>query len=122
MRLSTPASLIAALACLSTAHVVHAHTHLQKATPADNAVLSEAPRELALEFSKVARVTAITLQRDGDAPAIKVSALPQSFATKQTIPLTDLAPGKYLVNWRVVGEDNHVMAGKLRFTIRPPAQ
>ena len=118
MRLATQASMIAAAAWLAAAGMAHAHTHLAKASPADNAVLSEAPRELSLEFSKVARVTAITLQREGDAQATKVSPLPKSLATKQTIPLMALAPGKYLVNWRVVGEDDHVMSGKLHFTIK----
>jgi methionine-rich copper-binding protein CopC len=109
-------SLMIAAAWLVTASVAHAHSHLEKATPADNAVLNEAPQQLSLEFSKVARVTAITLQREG-AAATKVSSLPTAFATKQAIPLQDLVPGKYLVNWRVVGEDNHVMSGKLHFTI-----
>jgi methionine-rich copper-binding protein CopC len=102
--------------------MAHAHTRLEKAIPADNAVLSEAPRELALEFSKVARVTAVTLQRAGEEQVIKVGTLPKALATKHTIPLTALRPGKYLVNWRVVSADNHVLSGKLRFTLAAAAQ
>lgn len=107
---------------LAAAGVAQAHTHLEKAVPADNAVLTEAPAQLSLEFSKVARVTAVTLQKNGDKEAVKVTALPKSFATAQTVPLAPLAPGKYLVNWRVVGEDNHVMSGQLHFTIQSKPQ
>jgi len=107
-----------ALAGMALPAVARAHTHLEKATPADNAVLAEAPQQLSLEFSKVARLTAVTLQREGDAQATKVTPLPKELAAKQTVSLQSLAPGKYLVNWRVVGEDNHVMAGKLHFTIK----
>lgn len=111
-----PLSISTALLLLAGA--AQAHTHLEKAVPADNAVLNEPPAQLQLEFSKVARVTAVTVQKEGDKDAVKVTALPTTFATAQSVPLQPLAPGKYLVNWRVVGEDNHVMAGKLHFTIK----
>src|SRR5690349_10631797 len=121
-KISTLVTTWLALAGMTLPVAAWAHTHLEKATPADNALLGEAPPQLSLEFSKVARLTALTLQREGEKEATKVSTLPKEFATKQTVPLQALAPGKYLVNWRVVGEDNHVMAGKLHFTIKSKGQ
>ena len=46
----------AALALFSG--VVHAHTHLEKAMPADNSVLASPPSELMLHFSEATRLMA----------------------------------------------------------------
>lgn len=116
------ASILAAAAALLVTTAAQAHTHLEKAVPADNAVLDATPPQLSLEFSKVARLTAVTVQREGDQEPTKISVQPQPLATKQSVPLSPLSPGKYLVNWRVVGEDNHVMSGKLHFTIKAKTQ
>jgi len=110
--------VIVLVALLAVVGAAHAHTKLTKSNPADNAVVAGAPTQLSLEFSKVARLTAVTLQKEGEQDAVKLGPLPKALATAQTVPLTALGPGKYLVNWRVVGEDNHVMSGKLHFTIQ----
>jgi copper resistance protein C len=33
------------------------------------------------------------------------------------VPLPRLAPGRYTLSWRVVGEDSHVVPGTLHFTV-----
>jgi methionine-rich copper-binding protein CopC len=108
--------LLAAL--LAMAGTANAHTKLTKAVPADNAVLADAPAQLSLQFSKVARLTALTLRKEGAPDSIKLGPLSKSASTELSVPMAPLGPGKYLVNWRVVGEDNHVMSGQLHFTIQ----
>jgi methionine-rich copper-binding protein CopC len=95
-----------------------AHAHLQQATPADGSILSAAPTELVLRFSEAAQLTALTIGKDGAAPQ-KVAPLPQKPAAKIVVALPPLAPGHYVVSWRVLSADGHVVPGQIRFTLSP---
>lgn len=99
--------------------MAQAHTHLEMAMPADNAVLAEPPANLTLHFSAATRLTALSLQKEGEKEAKAVESLPKEASKAIAVPLEPLAPGKYTVNWRVVGSDNHVMSGALKFTVQP---
>jgi methionine-rich copper-binding protein CopC len=99
--------------------VAHAHAHLTAAVPADGSV-GAAPEHIVLTFSEAARITVMTLQREGEEPR-KLAPLPAEMATRVSVPLPKLSPGKYTLSWRVVGEDGHVVPGALHFTIVAPA-
>ena len=107
----------AIVALLTFTGVAQAHTHLKMAMPADNSVLPSPPAQIMLHFSEAARLTALSIQKDGDKEAKPVSPLPKEAAEELSVPLAAVAPGKYVVNWRVVGDDNHVMSGVLHFTV-----
>ena len=94
-----------------------AHAHLKTSVPSDGSILGAAPSELVLEFSEAARLTALWIERSG-AEKQKVSPLPQEPRTRIAVPLVKLAPGDYVVSWRVLGADGHVVPGKIRFTLR----
>ena len=112
LKLSALAMMLALIA------PAHAHTKLTHSTPADNAVLAESPGSLSLQFSKPARLTAVTLLKTGERDAVKLGPLSKSVNVVQDVPLSALGPGEYLVTWRVTSDDNHVMSGKLRFTVQ----
>ena len=95
--------------------VAHAHAHLTAAVPTEGSV-GEAPEHVVLSFSEAARLTAMTLQREGEEPR-KLTPLPADMATRITIPLPKLSPGRYTVSWRVVSDDGHVVPGTLHFTV-----
>ena len=95
--------------------VAHAHAHLTAAVPADGSV-GKAPEHIVLTFSEAARLTAMTLQREGEEPR-KLTPLPAEMATRLTIPLPKLSPGRYTLSWRVVSDDGHVVPGALHFTV-----
>lgn len=95
--------------------VVHAHAHLTAAVPAEGSV-GKAPEHIVLTFSEAARLTMMTLQREGGEPR-KLTPLPAEMATRLTIPLPELSPGRYTVSWRVVSDDGHVVPGALHFTV-----
>ncbi len=97
--------------------MAQAHTHLESAMPADNSVLTSPPAQLMLHFSEPTRLTAVTIQKDGEKEQQRVDALPKEPAAALSVPVAPLAPGKYIVNWRAVGDDNHLMSGSLHFTI-----
>jgi methionine-rich copper-binding protein CopC len=97
--------------------IAQAHTHLEMAMPADNSVLASPPTQIMLHFSEAARLTALSIQKEGDKESKSISPLPKEPSAALSVPVTPLAPGKYVVNWRVVGDDNHVMSGALHFTV-----
>jgi methionine-rich copper-binding protein CopC len=94
-----------------------AHARLRSATPADGSTLQAAPASLVLEFSEAARLTALWIQKQGGDK--KKLAPPQESQSRITVTLPQLAPGDYLVSWRVQGADGHVVPGQLHFTLRP---
>ena len=102
-------------ALLLLAAVAHAHAHLTAAVPADGSV-GKAPEHIVLTFSEPARLTAMTLQREGEAPH-KLTPLPAEMGIRITVPLPKLSPGRYTLSWRVVSDDGHIMPGALHFTV-----
>ena len=107
-----------ALSLLSLSALVSAHTHLEKSVPADGSTLHEPPRQFILAFAKPARVTAASLQREGGA-AEKLGPLPDGSAREVSIPAPALSPGRYILTWRAMSEDGHVMPGRITFTLAP---
>ena len=105
---------------LAFATLCDAHTHLKDSQPADGSVVTIAPDNIVLRFSEAARVTALALHKVGEAER-KLVPLPTAAAQQVTVPLSKLGPGKYVVTYRVVSGDGHIMSGELHFTIDPNA-
>jgi methionine-rich copper-binding protein CopC len=114
-------SLLSVLALGLFAVTSHAHAHLQKSSPANNSVITTSPPSLELHFSEAARLTALSIQK-GEEPKQNLAPLPTTAAQQLTVPLPPLTPGTYLVFWRVISADGHVMAGALHFTLSAAAQ
>jgi len=95
-----------------------AHTHLEKAVPADGSTLTAAPTKFVLTFAEPVKATALSLQKDGG-PVQKLGPLPTAPMAEVSIPAPQLAAGKYVLSWRVVTDDGHVMPGKISFTVAP---
>ena len=106
---------LAESALLLLVGAAHAHAHLTAAVPAEGSAVT-APRQVVLTFSEAARITSMTLQREGEEPH-KLTPLPAEVAARISVPLPRLSPGKYTLSWRVVGADGHVGPGALHFTV-----
>jgi copper transport protein len=111
------ASALAPVVLLLASTAALAHAHLEKATPADGSVITTAPQHLVLEFSEPARLATLSISRDGGSRS-KLAPLPQQPQQRIAVTLPDLLPGTYVVSWRVVGADGHVVPGQIRFTLR----
>jgi methionine-rich copper-binding protein CopC len=98
------------------ATVALAHAHLKKAVPADGGTVATSPANVVLTFSEPAHLTACWIQK-GDGPKQKVSDLPTTAATEISVPLPRLEPGTYVLSWKVVGDDTHIVPGQIRFTV-----
>ena len=112
--------LVSALALLVGFTAAESHTHLRNAAPADGSVVTTPPANIVLTFSEAARLTAAWIQ-NGDEDKHKLGPLPEKPATEVTIAVSGLTPGNYVVSWRAVGQDGHVMPGQMRFTLAPGA-
>jgi copper transport protein len=109
-----PALVCVLLACAGTAALAHAH--LEKASPADGSVISAAPQNLVLQFSERAQLAALWIAADGGSRR-KLTPLPQQPEQRIVVALPNLAPGTYVVSWRAVAADGHVVPGQIRFTL-----
>jgi methionine-rich copper-binding protein CopC len=108
---------LAAPILMAFALQAQAHTHLKAAVPAKDSTVTEAPSNLVLTFSGPVKLTALTVARQDGSDEKKISPLPEGSSASITVPAPKLGAGQYLVNWRVVGADGHVMSGKYSFTV-----
>lgn len=109
--------LFTLLALLLGIGVAAAHARLKQSVPADGSVLRVSPPQLTLIFSESARLTVLWIEPEGGARQ-KVAPLPASPAAEVMVALPPLKPGKYVIAWRVLGDDGHVVPGQLHFTLQ----
>jgi methionine-rich copper-binding protein CopC len=115
-RSSRLVKLLTPLAFGLFASVSMAHVHLKQSVPAEGATVTAAPTQIVLTFSEAALVTALTIQQDGGAQQ-KLGPLPTEASKTLTVPSPGLKSGKYVVTWRAVSPDKHVMSGQLHFQV-----
>jgi putative copper export protein/methionine-rich copper-binding protein CopC len=98
-----------------------AHVALRSATPAANAQLDVAPRELRLAFTApveldFARLTLIG--PDGDAVALGQLRNGRGSDSLLVAPIAgELSAGTHTVRWQIAGPDGHPVRGEYSFTI-----
>ena len=127
IRSSRPASpaalLLSAWLVLLPVSPAAAHAIVLESSPVHDAVLERGPEQVTLRFnSKIEkRFTRITLAA-GDRPPTAI-VLPDGGVAgppdRVVIPLSPLAPGVYVLRYRVLAVDGHITEGALRFTVGP---
>lgn len=95
-----------------------AHVHLKSSEPADGATLAASPAQITLVFSAAANLTVATLQGPTAGAASKLDVVTNTASAMHSVALPALAPGDYIIAWRALGADGHVMSGEVRFTVR----
>lgn len=106
---------VASVLCLAVT-VALAHPHLQKAMPANDSSVSVAPSNVVLTFSEAAKLTACWIQKT-DGPKQKITGLAEASAQQVSVPIPQLDTGTYVLSWRALGADGHVVPGQIRFTV-----
>jgi methionine-rich copper-binding protein CopC len=115
------ARTLVAIALAALPLIAAAHAHLKQTTPADGSVVQTAPHSLALSFSEPAHLTALSVQKQGDAQPRKIGPLPRDASQEFRLPAPQLEPGVYTLRYRVVAaDDNHVTSGMVTFSIAAP--
>ena len=111
----------------------HAHSPLSSSFPSDGEILDVAPVEIVMDFKASAKLIKVELTMlknkqdngllgglfggdDGETVPLGKSFL-MSMNKRQIIPMPSLGEGEYLLLWRAMGEDGHVIKGELTFKV-----
>ena len=113
-----------------------AHSPLQKAKPANGAVLETPPTEYKMLFKSPAKLIKFEIFQKGNNDNKKSSLLKNLFknsdrklieinykpllvlSESHSIKLPNINVGSYEVHWRAMGEDGHVLKGILTFEVK----
>lgn len=117
------AAVLSVLVCLGLPSVASAHPSLLTTSPGPGAIEGSAPSRLQLAFSERIELEGSSLRLRDRAgrvvplgPLIKGDGAPGMAAGIQR----KLRPGVYRVNWVVLGDDGHSVAGDFRFGVALP--
>tara|TARA_B110000879_G_scaffold41106_2_gene57904 strand:- start:27 stop:446 length:420 start_codon:yes stop_codon:yes gene_type:complete len=114
--LKTSLRAFAFIACVSLSMTASAHNVLKSSTPAGGSMLDRSPSELALDFNGQVRLVKLSLKRSDE--SIDVGFKPDlTAATSFIVPVPELASGAYSLEFSVIGEDGHTVAGHFNFGI-----
>lgn len=97
-----------------------AHDQLVAADPAPDAVLTQAPSVLTLEFSAALLDLSATVEVTGPAGPVATEPPVVADRTVTTTLVGALPDGAYAVAWRVVSSDGHPVEGAYSFTVDAP--
>jgi len=98
-----------------------AHASLQSATPAKDAEITPAPKEVVMRFNEdlePAFISAKVLNDAGTVVSTEKAVLDANDRKVMKIALPALAPGKYTVQYTAVGHDGHRRGGEYSFTVK----
>ncbi|OCA81657.1 hypothetical protein A8F94_22620 [Bacillus sp. FJAT-27225] len=94
-----------------------AHTQLESSTPESGQVVKEELSELVLNFGgEIESLSTLTLVKDGKEVPLK-SVEPNGTQLIGTIE-SPLDNGTYTIQWKIVGEDGHVITGDIPFSVQ----
>jgi methionine-rich copper-binding protein CopC len=119
MKMLTLAAAAAFLTLAATG--LQAHARLKASNPKEGAVVTEMPAFVSLTFSESAHITSLSIQKNRE-PSRKLQA-PVATGERIDVAVPALAPGDYILSWRVAStDDDHIMSGELHFKVAPPTR
>jgi methionine-rich copper-binding protein CopC len=122
-RLRDSVAPLAALLMVFLPGVALAHALVLESRPASGARLTAPPTEVYLRFnSKLEkRLSHVTLATEKGQPvALPIRAGGGEPPDRLVLPLAPLAPGAYVVRYKVLAVDGHITEGILRFSVLEP--
>jgi len=114
-------SMLLAGAAAMAGGTAWAHATLRSATPAQNAELSAAPKEIVLRFNEKleAAFSSIKVVDSAGKPVSTAKAtLDAGDPSQMKVAVPVLAPGKYIVHFIAVGDDGHRRKGVYSFAVK----
>ena len=113
-KLILAAGLILAMMTLS-----FGHSAMKSTSPSDNEVLSANPEMIHLTFAAPARVMKVTMTHSmadiSHEKQLEIST--RELVNELHLSPDFMGPGKYLIEWRALGEDGHVLKGEFTFKV-----
>jgi len=98
-----------------------AHAIVLESSPVHDAVLTESPGRIVLRFNSriEAALSRVTIEAvNGKAVALPAARDAGQEANRLVVPVGPLAPGTYIVRYRVLAADGHITEGALRFSVK----
>jgi methionine-rich copper-binding protein CopC len=114
-------SALFAATTMAGANSVWAHAALKSATPAKDAEVTTAPKEITLQFNEkleTAFSNAKLVDSAGKEVTTDKAALDAADLSIMKLAVPALAPGKYTVEYVGVGHDGHRRKGDYSFTVK----
>jgi copper transport protein len=102
-----------------------AHAGLVASSPADGSLLATSPRQLILKFSEPVEVATAAVNLETAAQRRIQATRPARWKDDPTalvVPVHGQLGGSYVVFWRVVGDDTHVVSGAFSFAVSAASQ
>ena len=94
-----------------------AHSPLDATTPVNEATVTEMPTEVLMDFKGDVRLTRVAITH-ADTHSMDMDLGEQTaFAQEFALPMHDMGAGVYVVEWRGLGADGHVLNGTFSFTV-----
>ncbi|MCE5288563.1 MAG: copper resistance protein CopC/CopD [Nocardiaceae bacterium] len=118
MKRASAALMMWVLLFLGAAAPASAHAVLLSTTPSDGQVVSSAPADVTLTFNEPVTVREVSIVSTGSPQ--QLSARTVDAVVHASLP-PGLAPGSYIVSWRVISDDGHPIAGALTFSLGHPS-
>jgi copper resistance protein C len=96
--------------------IASAHTELTSSNPAKGQVVTEDLTEILLTFAgKIESLSTMKLMRDGQEIPLHVDLQEKQMKSTLSNPLEN---GSYTIDWRIAGEDGHLITGEIPFTVQ----
>jgi methionine-rich copper-binding protein CopC len=108
--------LVLVVCGLAAVPVVSAHSYLVSSTPEDGAQLADAPETVTLRFSSSVKSANITVA-DLAGNRVDTGSVTRINDTSFRMPLGELGPGAYTVEWQIVSADGHQLDGSITFVV-----
>ncbi|MBT3529445.1 MAG: copper resistance protein CopC [Gammaproteobacteria bacterium] len=111
-------AIVVLLASLSFSMQASAHTGLKESTPADESVVTSLPAKLDLVFTAEVKLIKLELMGVGHEMPTNFEVSDQTKAA-YSIETPGMHPGKFTVNWAVIGADGHTVTNSYSFEVKP---
>ena len=110
-------TLLAALSAMTLAGTAFAHTTIIKSNIQAGAAKTEAPAMFEFSFVDDVGLAALDLETlSGERVDIGFER-PSAKGRDFSVPLPAIGPGDYVLKWRAIAKDGHVMRGEIAFSI-----
>lgn len=110
-------SLAAGLALILIAGQAEAHTTIVASNIEDGGEMSVAPEIFRFSFGDDVGLAGLDLETLAGEPIAIGFERPSAMSRDFSVPLPSLGPDVYVLKWRAIAKDGHVMRGELAFTV-----
>lgn len=95
-----------------------AHVNVKSTSIENAAVIESSPEDFSFSFSQPVSLIAFSIKTEAGEIIDLDFTPPKAPSAAFTVPLPDLAPGLYTIEWRTISKDGHPMTGKTTFELK----